>query len=123
MDYNDADATITVSCRLEAPITDGLPNIRMVRPFLSTNSFCSGSMCIGEYANIDAYKAQMNSSWDRIPKAEDGNSQPYTFTLPVKRGYYYTVRMGAYVDDEYKNYNYSEIKEITIPLTPGGAAQ
>ena len=118
MDYNDEDCTLTVSCRLEAPVTDGLPNVRLVRPFLSLNHFCSGSSCIGEYNNIKEYKAEMNTSWANIKKAEDGNSLPYTFTLPVKRGYYYFVRMGAYVDDEYHNFNYSEIKEIEIPLTP-----
>ncbi len=115
MDYDAEANELIVSCRLSAPITEGLPNIRSVRPFLSLNQFCGSNSCIGEYANFDEYKADMNSSWARIPKDEDGNSKPYQFRLPVKKGYFYFVRMGAYVDDEFHNYNYSEIKTIEIP--------
>ncbi|MCM1139943.1 MAG: DUF3823 domain-containing protein [Muribaculum sp.] len=116
MEYDAERNELVVSCRLEAPITENLPNIRSVRPFLSLNQFCGSNNCIGEYSNNNAYKADMNTRWDRIPKADDGNSQPYEFRLPVKKGYYYFVRMGAYVDDEFHNYNYSEIKEIEIPM-------
>lgn len=115
MEYDAEDNVLIVSCRLNAPITEGLPNIRSVRPFLSLNQFCGANSCIGEYSNYDDYKADMNSSWARIPKADDGNSLPYEFRLPVKKGYFYFVRMGAYVDDEFHNYNYSEIKTIDIP--------
>lgn len=115
MDYDAEANELIVSCRLSAPITEGLPNIRSVRPFLSLNQFCGSNSCIGEYANFDEYKADMNSSWARIPKDEDGNSKPYQFRLPVKKGYFYFVRMGAYVDDEFHNYNYSEIKTTEIP--------
>lgn len=116
MDLDPETKILTVSCRLNAPITEGLPNIRSVRPFLSLNQFCGASSCIGPYADNDDYKADMNTSWANIKKAEDGNSLPYEFHLPVKAGYTYFVRMGAYVDDEYHNYNYSEIKTIEVPM-------
>ena len=121
LDNTTETPTITVSCRLEAPRTEDLPRIMRVRPFLSLTHFCSNSNCIGEYNTIDAYYDEPKVVWDKIPKDEDGMSKPYTFTLPVKRGYYYFVRMGAYVDDEYKNYNYSEIQEIQVPLVKDAA--
>lgn len=115
MNYDEEANELIVSCRLSAPITEGLPNIRSVRPFLSLNQFCGANSCIGEYHNTENYKKDMNMAWSKIPKAEDGNSLPYEFRLPVKKGYFYFVRMGAYVDDEFHNYNYSEIKTIEIP--------
>ena len=87
----------------------------MIRPFLSLTQFCGSNQCIGEY-DQDQYKEEMNSTWARIPKEEDGKSVPYEFKLPVKKGYFYFARIGARVNDEYQNYNYTEIKSIDIPL-------
>lgn len=121
LDNSGNQPMLTVSCTLSAPVTAGLPNIRLIRPFLSTNHFCSGSMCIGEYNNIKEYKTEINTAWADLKKNDDGTKTlPYSYTLPVKRGYHYWVRMGAYVDDEFHNFNYSEIKEIEIPLTKDG---
>ncbi len=113
MEY--VDGFLEVSCRLDAPIKEGLPRIMDLKPFLSLNQFCGSNQCIDPYNTKDEYKVEIRSSWDRIPKAEDGLSQPYSFKLEVKPGYTYFVRMGAYVDDDYHCYNYSEIKKIEIP--------
>lgn len=115
LDNSEDTPYLVVSCRLEAPIEEDMPRIMRVSPFLSLNQFCSNNNCIGEYKTISSYYEEPKVAWNKIPKEEDGLSQPYSFRLPVKRGYYYFVRMGAYVDDEFKNYNYSEIKEIEIP--------
>ena len=72
LDNSGKDALLTVSCTLSAPVTEGLPNIRVIRPFLSTNHFCSASMCIGEYNNIKEYKTEINTSWANLKKNEDG---------------------------------------------------
>ena len=112
--YEDEKPFLKMSCRLSAPIEEGLPNIRMIRPFLSLTQFCGSNQCIGEY-DQPAYKEEMNSTWARIPKEEDGKSVPYEFKLPVKKGYFYFARIGARLNDEYQNFNYTEIKKIEIP--------
>ena len=107
--------TLQVSCRFDAPIGEGMPNIMDIRPFLSLNQFCGSNQCISYYSDIDAYKKNINSTWEKLKKADDGKSQTYTFKLWVKKGYTYFVRMGARVKDTFQNYNYTEIKEIEIP--------
>ncbi len=115
LEYDGDSPFLKLSCRLEAPITTDMPNLRMVRPFLSLTQFCGSNQCIGEY-DQEEYKHETNMAWNRVPKEDDGNSAPYEFRLPVKKGYTYFVRMGAQVNDEFRNYNYSEIKMIEIPM-------
>lgn len=113
MEY--VDGMLEVSCRLDAPVKEGLPRIMDLKPFLSLTQFCGSNQCITPYDTQDEYKAEIRTTWARLPKADDGLSLPYTFRLVVKPGYTYFVRMGAYVDDDYHCYNYSEIKKIEIP--------
>ncbi len=117
--------SLTVSCRIDAPVKQNLPRITELRPFLSLNQFCGAGNHIGYYDNImytdkdkvehPLYWIRINSTWDRLPKLDDGMSQVYRVRMPVTRGYIYFVRMGARVDDVHKKYNYTEIKTIEIP--------
>ena len=105
--------TLTMSCRLDAPITEGLPQVMDVCPFLSLNHFCGASNHIGYYdkpGKINAMK-----TWDKIPKEDDGKSIAYEVSLQVKPGYIYFVRMGAKVKDKFEKYNYTEIVKIEVP--------
>lgn len=107
--------TLTMSCRLDAPITEGLPQVTEIRPFLSLNTFCGAANCIGFY-NTNTYKINVMKAWDKIEKAEDGKSVTFTtIGLPVKPGYIYFVRMGARVKDKFEKYNYTEVIKIEIP--------
>lgn len=107
--------TLTMSCRLDAPVKEGLPQIMEVRPFLSLNSFCGASNCISYY-NSSTFKINVMKNWDKIDKAEDGKSLTFTTVdLPVKPGYTYFVRMGAKVKDKFEKFNYTEIVKIEVP--------
>lgn len=106
--------TLTMSCRLDAPKTEGLPQITEIRPFLSLNNFCGASNCIGYY-NTNTFKINVMKTWDKIEKAEDGKSLTYTVEVPVKPGYIYFARMGARVKDKFEKYNYTEIVKIEVP--------
>ena len=103
-----------MSCRLDAPKTEGLPQITEIRPFLSLNNFCGASNCIGYY-NTNTFKINVMKTWDKIEKAEDGKSLTYTVEVPVKPGYIYFARMGARVKDKFEKYNYTEIVKIEVP--------
>jgi hypothetical protein len=104
-----------VSCRIDAPIKEGLPRIQDIRPFLSLEQFCGAANCIGYYSSIAAYKKNINSTWDKLKKLEDGKSEVYEFKVYVKPGYTYFVRMGARVKDTFEKYNYTEIVKLEIP--------
>lgn len=107
--------TLVMSGRLFAPRTDGMPQVREVRPFLSLNQYCGASNHI-DYYYVDAYRVNIRKAWDKIGDKTTGEgNETYTFRLPVKKGYHYWVRMGANVNDQYMKFNYSEIKEVEIP--------
>lgn len=107
--------SIKVSCRIDAPVKEGLPRIQDIRPFLSLEQFCGAANCIGYYSSIAAYKKNINSTWDKLKKLEDGKSEVYEFKVYVKPGYTYFVRMGARVKDTFEKYNYTEIVKLEIP--------
>ncbi len=108
------ESNIELSCRLRAPIRNGLPNLYEIKPFLSLNTFCGNSnyINIGEYNN---QRIQINRSWmDEVGDVE--TSGVYTIgPLPVKSGYTYYVRVGAAVNDANRKHNYSPIVKIDVP--------
>lgn len=106
--------TLTMSCRLDAPIGAGLPQITEIRPFLSLNHFCGAANCIGFY-NTNTYKINIMRTWDKVDKEEDGKSITYSVSVPVKPGYIYFARMGARVKDKFEKYNYTEVVKIEVP--------
>lgn len=115
--HNETSAmdTLVMSGRLFAPRTEGLPQVREVRPFLSINQYCGAANHI-DYYYVDAYRVNIRKTWDKIGDMTTGEGKDtYTFRVPVKKGYHYWVRMGANVNDQYMKFNYSEIKEVEIP--------
>ncbi len=111
--------SLTVSCRLQAPVTDGLPNIQDCRVFVSLNQFCGADHKLDQY-NTNTYRIIASpTAWNTLPKDADGATARLTTAtaLPLKAGYTYFVRVGATVKDDSQGnkYNYSEIKMITVP--------
>lgn len=111
----DGNYWIEMSGRLFAPITENLPQVREVRPFLSLNKHCGGANHI-DYYYKDDYRINLRQNWNKLGDMETGEgNETYSFRLPVKAGYHYWVRMGVNVNDQYLKWNYSEVKEIIIP--------
>lgn len=108
--------SLTLSCRLFAPVTQNLPQVLEVRPFLSLNSFCGAANHI-DYYHVDAYRISLRKTWDKLGDMATGEGyDTYTVKLQLKPGYIYYVRMGANVKDTYEKYNYSEVVKIEVPL-------
>lgn len=105
---------LTLSCRLEAPVVEGLPQIVELRPFLSLNKHCGSANHI-DYYFTDTYKISVRKAWSKIGNPDGTSDQVFSVTLPVKAGYTYWCRMGAQVNNTFKNYNYSEIVKIEVP--------
>lgn len=106
--------SLELSCRLDAPVKEGLPQIMEVRPFFSLNQFCGAANCIGQYNNND-HRVNIMKTWDKINKLEDGKSEVFSVKAKVKPGYIYFVRMGAKVRDTHEKFNYTEIVKVEIP--------
>ena len=117
-----------LTCRLKAPRTEGLPNLRYVQAFLSLSTFCgNGSnsyISIAEYTNgPDGSRGRIdiNRSWANEMNATGMNpngdtSKEYTIgPLPLNAGYTYHVRIGASVNVGSNRFCYSPIKEIQVP--------
>lgn len=116
----DFDATLngtelTLTCRLQAPVTDGLPQIREIRPFINNNIHCGPGNRIDYYYN-DANRINLRKMWSAIGDAQGNQTvAPYTLTVQLKAGYTYWVRMGVQVNDTYTSWNLSEVKKIVVP--------
>ena len=107
--------TLTMSCRLFAPRTEGLPMVIEVRPFLSLTQFCGAANKI-DYYHTDANRISLRRTWDRLGNMQTGEgADTYTVSVELKHGYTYHVRMGANVNDTHQKYNYSEIVTIAVP--------
>lgn len=105
---------LTLSCRLQAPVTEGLPQVVEIRPFLSLNHFCGYADHLSYYYT-NTYRISIRKLWNKIGD-EDGNGyETYSVTVPVKSGYTYWCRMGVQVNNTFKNWNYSEIEQISVP--------
>jgi hypothetical protein len=108
---------LTLSCKLEAPITEGLPEVWEIRPFVSLTQFCNTGSRIDEY-NKDEYRTNVSKNWADIA-ASSGSKTSIEFSipkvLPLKSGRTFYVRLGARVRDIYSKYNYSEIFEVKVP--------
>jgi len=119
------DDSLAISCRLDVPpITEGLPRILDVKPFLSLTQFCGEGNHITYYDKMGSddeksyaknYIVNVRKTWANLEKLEDGKSMVFSFKVDVKPGYIYFVRVGARVDDNFKKYNYTEIVKIEVP--------
>jgi hypothetical protein len=114
-DYKVDGVQLTMSCRLKAPIREGLPNLYRIMPFISLTTFCGES----NYINISEYnnnvRIEINRSWANEVGDSD-TSGVYTIgPIPLKSGYTYYIRMGASVNDANRKYNYSPIAKIVVP--------
>ena len=105
---------LTLSCRLQAPVTENLPQVVEIRPFLSLNQFCGAANHI-DYYYTDNYKIGIRKLWNKLGDASGEGFETYSVTLPVKAGYTYWCRMGVQVNNTFKNWNYSEIIKVEIP--------
>lgn len=113
----DKDNKLQMSCKLQAPITESLPTVLEVRPFLSLTQYCGAGNRIQEYFK-DEYRVNINKNWwDGVGDMKTGiSNETYTVSgLQLKPGRTYYVRMGAKVKDNFEQFNYSEVIKVEVP--------
>jgi len=114
---------LIVSCKLQAPITQDLPQVLEIRPFVSQTQFCGEGNHINEYDKYEdgkRYYIKVNKNWwDGVGPMENNAVSHETYTpetpIPLKSGRSYYVRVGVNVEDTYRKYNYSEIVKVDVP--------
>ncbi len=106
--------TISFSCRLQAPVTENLPQVMMIRPMLSLNKHCGAGNHI-DYYWTDTYRISIRAVWNKIGDAEGNSDKVYSIKVPVKKGYTYWCRMGVQLNDTFSSWNYSEVHKHEIP--------
>lgn len=105
---------LTLSCKLQAPVVENLPQVVEIRPFLSLNEHCGAANHINYYYT-DNYRVNIRKLWNKIGDADGNGLETYSIKMTVKPGYTYWCRMGVQVNNTYKNWNYSEVVKITVP--------
>lgn len=111
------DTTLHLTCKLRAPITQNLPYVLDIRPFVSLTQFVGSTSMIAQY-DLDQYKINVNSNWwDGVGDMTTGiGYTTYVLPdLPLKHGRTFYVRVGARVEDTYQEYNYSDIITVVVP--------
>ena len=107
--------TLTMTCRLQAPVTEGLPQITQVRAFVNNNIHCGPGNQMNYY-NTDENRVNVRKMWNAIGDASGNQTvEPYSVSVTVKPGYTYWVRMGAQLNDTFNSWNLSEVIKITVP--------
>ena len=107
---------LTLTCRLQAPVTDGLPPLREIRPFINNNIHCGPGNHIDYYHNDENRVNLRNRTWSSYGDADGYQTvDPFSVTVQLKPGYTYWVRMGVQVNDTYTSWNLSEVKKIVVP--------
>ncbi|MCD8176760.1 MAG: DUF3823 domain-containing protein [Tannerellaceae bacterium] len=116
-DYTLTGTTLSVTCRLKAPITENLPQVLDIRTFLSLSQYCGDNSRLGGEYNDDKYKVNVNKPWSEIGNMTTGEGyETYVINdIPLKSGLTFYLRVGARVEDTYRKYNYSEIVEVKVP--------
>lgn len=112
--YEIIGTYIEMSCKLQAPRVEGMPDVIEIRPFVNNLHFVGGTNMMGYYY-VDKYTITLNKPWSELGDSEGNGYETYTFLLPLKAGYHYWIRMGAQVRNTFRNWNYTEIIEVEIP--------
>lgn len=107
--YSLSGTTLTMKFNLQVPITQGLPNILDIKPFVNTTAFVGNGGTISQYT--DPNVITLNSAWNDTIAGT-------TYTINVtnlKTGRTFYARVGARVDDSFKQFNYSEVIKVVVP--------
>ncbi len=104
-----------LSCKLKAPVTQDLPMVKEIRPFVSLTQYCGVNNRINEYFKDDL-RVNINKPYTSIVDPVTGKSQTYDLPpLTLKSGRTFYVRIGANVNSPSQAYNYSPVVEVKVP--------
>ncbi|MDG3581052.1 DUF3823 domain-containing protein [Galbibacter pacificus] len=109
LEYSLEGNTLVLNFNLKAPISEGLPNVLDIKPFVNITNYVGNGATISQYS--DPNKIDINAAWD----SEMASTTYELRVSDLKAGRKFYARVGARVDDSFKKYNYSQIVEVDVP--------
>jgi hypothetical protein len=106
----DADSLV-MTFQLQAPRTDGLPQIIDATEFVNNSKLVGGGAFISQFKDESSSTVTINSNWSSAIAATTYR----TVVHNLQPGWTYYARIGARVNDSYKQYNLSDIVQVVIP--------
>ncbi|SEW55150.1 DUF3823 domain-containing protein [Chitinophaga arvensicola] len=102
--------TLVMTFKIQAPVTENLPRLLDVQSFVNVTKYVGNGATIPQYTS-DKTMQKIEANWsDAIAQ------QTFEIRVPdIKAGRVFFARVGARVDDSYKQYNFSEEIQVQLP--------
>ena len=103
--------SLVMTFQLQAPRTNGLPQIIDATEFVSNTPFVGGGAFIQSFYNQSSATVKINSNWS----SAIGTTTYRTVVHNLQTGWTYYARIGARLNDSYKKYDLSDIVQVAMP--------
>lgn len=102
--------TLVMKFNIQVPIKEGLPRLLDVQSFVNITKYVGSGATIPQYTSDQTMK-KIEANW-----TDEMALQTFEVRVPdIKAGRVFYARVGARVDDSYKQYNYSEEIQVQLP--------
>jgi hypothetical protein len=104
--------SLVMTFQLQAPRTNGLPQIIDATEFVNNTPFVGGGAFIQSFFNQSSATVSINSNWNNTIKATTYR----TVVHNLQPGWTYYARIGVRLNDSYKKYDLSDIVQVVMPI-------
>jgi hypothetical protein len=104
--------SLVMTFQLQAPRTNGLPQIIDATGFVNNTPFVGGGAFIQSFFNQPSATVSINSNWNNTIKTTTYR----TVVHNLQPGWTYYARIGVRLNDSYKKYDLSDIVQVVMPL-------
>jgi len=103
--------SLVMTFQLQAPRTNGLPQIIDATEFVNNTPFVGGGAFIQSFYNESSATVSINSNWS----SAIGTTTYRTVVHNLQPGWTYYARIGVRLNDSYKKYDLSDIVQVAMP--------
>ena len=103
--------SLVMTFQLQAPRTNGLPQIIDATEFVNNTPFVGGGAFIQSFFNESSATVSINSNWSNAI----GATTYRTVVHNLQPGWTYYARIGVRLNDSYKKYDLSDIVKVAMP--------
>ena len=103
--------SLVMTFQLQAPRTNGLPQIIDATEFVNNTPFVGGGAFIQSFFNQSSATVSINSNWS----SAIGATTYRTVVHNLQPGWTYYARVGVRLNDSYKKYDLSDIVQVAMP--------
>jgi hypothetical protein len=103
--------SLVMTFQLQAPRTNGLPQILDATEFVNNTPFVGGGAFIQQFKDEGSSTVGINSNWSNAI----GTTTYRTVVHNLQSGWTYYARIGVRLNDSYKKYDLSDIVQVVMP--------